>query len=47
MLTLLALVVFPGLHSREGSGTANQLVRKLALVLFIAVHLLMRLVRFA
>lgn len=40
--TLLALVVLVGLHGSKGSGTGNELVRELALmVLFAVVHLLM------
>lgn len=37
--TLLALVVLPGLHSRKGSSTGNQLVAQVALMLLLAVHL--------
>lgn len=47
ILTLLALVVFPSLHGREGSGTANQLMRELALVLLLAIHLVVGLVGIA
>lgn len=46
-LTLLALVVLPGLHTGKGSGTSNELVRELALVLLLAVHLAVSIVRFA
>lgn len=46
-LTLLALVVLVGLHAGKGSGTGNELVRELALVLLAAVHLAVSVVRFA
>ena len=47
-LTLLALVVLPSLHTGEGSGTADKLVRELALVLLLAtIDLVVGLVRFA
>jgi hypothetical protein len=45
--TLLALVVLVGLHAGKGSGTGNELVRELALVLLAAVHLAVSIVRFA
>lgn len=44
-LTLLALVVLPGLHAREGSSSTDELVRELALMLLLAVDLLVGLVR--
>lgn len=34
--TLLALVVLPGLHTGEGSGTGDKLVRELSLVVLLA-----------
>lgn len=46
-LTLLALVVLEELHALECSGTAQELVRKLALVLVVAVDLAVRVVRVA
>lgn len=38
MHTLLALVVLPGLHASEGSGTGKELVGQVTLVL-VLVHL--------
>lgn len=45
--TLLALVVLVGLHTGKGSGTGNKLMRELALVLLLAVHLAVSVIRFA
>ena len=45
--TVLALVIFVGLHGTEGSGTGGELVRELALVVLLTVeHLLVSLLRF-
>jgi hypothetical protein len=46
-LALLALVVLEELHALECSGTAQELVRKLALVLVVTVDLAVRVVRVA
>lgn len=45
--TILALVVLVGLHAGKGSGTGNELMRELALVMLLTVvHLLVRLLGF-
>ena len=45
LLTLLALVVLKGLHTSERGGTGNQLVAEVALVLLLAVHLTVGVIR--
>lgn len=47
ILTLLALVVFEELHALEGGGTADELMRELALVLLLAVDVTVRVVGIA